>query len=399
MKKLFITLTLACIGLSANAQEIRRSWSGELEAMGQKLPIVMNLINGKCTLDSPAQGATGIPATIDLLTKDSIKIKIESIGASYAARYVDGHLEGTFTQAGMKLPLNMKETSPDGPKRPQTPKGPFPYTTEEVTFQNAKAGATLAGTLTIPKGGAKRVMIMVTGSGPENRDEEVAYHKPFAVIADRLARAGIATLRYDDRGVGQSVGGETKHTTSEDVAEDATAGIEWLRAQKRFKKVGLLGHSEGGLIAFMLAAQKKVDFIVSLAGPAVRGDSIMLYQAHTSGNPFTKNITVENLRNMMKTNTWVTYFMDYDPTENITNTKCPVLALNGSKDCQVPAAMNIPVLRRLLAKNKKAVVKEYEGLNHMFQHCTTGRPDEYYTLEETMSEEVLSDIVTWLKKL
>ena len=399
MKKLFITLTLACIGLSANAQEIRRSWSGELEAMGQKLPIVMNLINGKCTLDSPAQGATGIPATIDLLTKDSIKIKIESIGASYAARYVDGHLEGTFTQAGIKFPLNMKETAPDGPKRPQTPKGPFPYTTEEVTFVNAKAGATLAGTLTVPKGGAKRVMIMVTGSGPENRDEEVAYHKPFAVIADRLARAGIATLRYDDRGVGQSVGGETKHTTSEDVAEDAIAGIEWLRAQKRFKKVGLLGHSEGGLIAFMLAAQKKVDFIVSLAGPAVRGDSIMLYQAHTSGNPFTKNITVENLRNMMKTNTWVSYFMDYDPTDNIANTKCPVLALNGSKDCQVPADMNIPVLRRLLAKNKKAVVKEYEGLNHMFQHCTTGRPDEYYTLEETMSEEVLSDIVTWLKKL
>lgn len=399
MKKLFFTFALACIGLTATAQVIRRSWSGELEAMGQKLPIVMNLINGKCTLDSPAQGATGIPATIDLLTKDSIKIKIESIGASYAARYVDGHLEGTFTQNGIKIPLNMKEISPDGPKRPQTPKGPFPYTTEEVTFVNAKAGATLAGTLTVPKGGAKRVMIMVTGSGPENRDEEVAYHKPFAVIADRLARAGIATLRYDDRGVGQSVGGETKHTTSEDVAEDAIAGIEWLRAQKRFKKVGLLGHSEGGLIAFMLAAQKKVDFVVSLAGPAVRGDSIMLYQARTSGNPFTKNITMEQLRSMVKTNAWLTYFMDYDPTENITNTKCPVLALNGSKDCQVPAAMNIPVLRRLLPKNKKNVIKEYEGLNHMFQHCTTGRPDEYYTLEETMSEEVLSDIVTWLKKL
>lgn len=399
MKKLFFTFALACIGLTATAQVIRRSWSGELETMGQKLPIVMNLVDGKCTLDSPLQGAAGIPATVQLLTKDSIKISVESIGASYAARYVDGQLQGTFTQNGIKIPLNMKEISPTGPNRPQTPKGPFPYTTEEVTFVNAKAGATLAGTLTVPKGGAKRVMIMVTGSGPENRDEEVAYHKPFAVIADRLARAGIATLRYDDRGVGQSVGGETKHTTSEDVAEDAIAGIEWLRAQKRFKKVGLLGHSEGGLIAFMLAAQKKVDFVVSLAGPAVRGDSIMLYQAHTSGNPFTKNINAEQLRNMMKTNTWVSYFMDYDPTDNIANTKCPVLALNGSKDCQVPADMNIPVLRRLLAKNKKAVVKEYEGLNHMFQHCTTGRPDEYYTLEETMSEEVLSDIVTWLKKL
>lgn len=399
MNRLFITLAFVCIGLSANAQEIRRSWSGELETMGQKLPIVMNLVDGKCTLDSPLQGATGIPATVQLLTKDSIKISVESIGASYAARYVDGQLQGTFTQHGIKIPLNMKETSPTGPNRPQTPKGPFPYTTEEVTFVNAKAGATLAGTLTVPKGGAKRVMIMVTGSGPENRDEEVAYHKPFAVIADRLARAGIATLRYDDRGVGNSVGGETKHTTSLDVAEDAIAGIEWLRAQKRFKKVGLLGHSEGGLIAFMLAAQKKVDFIVSLAGPAVRGDSIMLYQAHTSGNPFTKNINAEQLRNMIKTNTWLIYFMDYDPTENITNTKCPVLALNGSKDCQVPADMNIPVLRRLLPKNKKNVIKEYEGLNHMFQHCTTGRPDEYYTLEETISEEVLTDIIAWIKRL
>lgn len=389
---------LACIGLTATAQ-VRRSWSGELNVMGQKLPIVLNMVDGKCTLDSPLQGATGIPATVQLLTKDSIKISVESIGASYAARYVAGQLQGTFTQRGISLPLNMKETSATGPHRPQTPKGPFPYTTEEVTFTNTKAGATLAGTLTIPKGGAKTVLIMVTGSGPENRDEEVAGHKPFAVIADRLARAGIATLRYDDRGVGNSVGGETKHTTSEDVAEDATAGIAWLRAQKRFKKVGLLGHSEGGMVAFMLAAQKQVDFIVSLAGPAVKGDSIMLYQSRTSGNPFTKNITMEQLRSMVKTNAWVTYFMDYDPTENIANTKCPVLALNGSKDCQVPAAMNMPVLRRLLPRNKHHLLKEYAGLNHLFQHCETGRPDEYYKIEETISEEVLSDIVDWIKKL
>ena len=229
MNRLFLTLALACIGLSANAQEIRRSWSGELEAMGQKLPIVLNLVDGKCTLDSPSQGAIGIPATVDLLTKDSIKVSVKSLGATYAARYVDGTLEGTFTQHGMKLPLNMNETSPDGPKRPQTPKGPFPYTTEEVTFTNAKAGATLAGTLTVPKGGAKCVMILVTGRGPENRDEEVYAHKPFAVIADRLARAGIATLRYDDRATGQSVGGDMKNATSADLAEDAAAGIgRWL---------------------------------------------------------------------------------------------------------------------------------------------------------------------------
>ncbi|QVJ81895.1 hypothetical protein SAMN04487826_2619 [Prevotella sp. khp1] len=399
MKKLFFTLVLACIGLTATAQEVRRSWSGNLEAMGQKLPIVLNLVDGKCTLDSPAQGATGIPATVDLLTKDSIKISVKSLGATYVACFVDGQLQGTFAQAGMKLPLNMKEISPDGPNRPQTPKGPFPYTTEEMTFTNTKAGATLAGTLTVPKGGAKCVMIMVTGSGPENRDEEIYAHKPFAVIADRLARAGIATLRYDDRATGQSVGGDMKNATSIDLAEDAAAGIEWLRAQKRFKKVGLLGHSEGGLIAFMLGAQKKVDFIVSLAGPAVKGDSILLYQSRNSGSPLAKGITMEYLRNMMKGNKWVEWFMDYDPTENIAKTKCPVLALNGSKDCQVPAAQNIPVLRRLLPKNKKTKIKEYEGLNHLFQHCNTGSPDEYYSIEETIAEEVLADIVGWVNKL
>ena len=399
MKKLFFTLVLACIGLTATAQEVRRSWSGNLEAMGQKLPIVLNLVDGKCTLDSPAQGATGIPATVDLLTKDSIKISVKSLGATYVACFVDGQLQGTFAQAGMKLPLNMKEISPDGPNRPQTPKGPFPYITEEMTFTNTKAGATLAGTLTVPKGGAKCVMIMVTGSGPENRDEEIYAHKPFAVIADRLARAGIATLRYDDRATGQSVGGDMKNATSIDLAEDAAAGIEWLRAQKRFKKVGLLGHSEGGLIAFMLGAQKKVDFIVSLAGPAVKGDSILLYQSRNSGSPLAKGINMEYLRNMMKGNKWVEWFMDYDPTENIAKTKCPVLALNGTKDCQVPAAQNIPVLRRLLAKNKKTVIKECEGLNHLFQHCDTGRPDEYYNIEETIAEEVLADIVGWVNKL
>ena len=399
MKKLFFTLVLACIGLTATAQEVRRSWSGELNVMGQKLPIVLNLVDGKCTLDSPAQGATGIPATVDLLTKDSIKISVKSLGATYVACFVDGQLQGTFAQAGMKLPLNMKEISPDGPNRPQTPKGPFPYITEEMTFTNTKAGATLAGTLTVPKGGAKCVMIMVTGSGPENRDEEIYAHKPFAVIADRLARAGIATLRYDDRATGQSVGGDMKNATSIDLAEDAAAGIEWLRAQKRFKKVGLLGHSEGGLIAFMLGAQKKVDFIVSLAGPAVKGDSILLYQSRNSGSPLAKGITMEYLRNMMKGNKWVEWFMDYDPTENIAKTKCPVLALNGTKDCQVPAAQNIPVLRRLLAKNKKTIIKECEGLNHLFQHCDTGRPDEYYNIEETIAEEVLADIVGWVNKL
>ena len=372
MKKLFFILILTCMGVAAQAQEIRRSWTGELNAMGQKLPIVLNLNNGKFTLDSPAQGAKDIPATIDLLTKDSLKISIKTLNATYVARSVKGELEGTFTQNGFKLPLNMKETSPDGPNRPQTPKPPFPYDTEDVTFTNDKAGATLAGTLTIPAD-AKCVLLMVTGSGAQNRDEEVFEHKPFAVIAD----------------------------TTKDFAEDAAAGIEWLRTSKRFKKVGILGHSEGGSIAFMLGAQKRVDFIVSLAGPAVKGDSILLAQNKLLGGEAAKDLTIEQLREMpqIKQSPWIQWFIDYDPQGDIAKIKCPVMALNGSKDCQVIASQNLPALRRTLPKNKKNIIKEYEDLNHLFQHCDTGHPDEYFKIEETFSEETIADIIDWVKQL
>ena len=395
----FLVILLVALVLPMSAQNIRGTWGGKLDAGMMKLALVLHVDNDStCRLDSPDQGAKDIAGQVAYISADSILVKMPKLVALYGARLVNGELRGTFVQGLTALPLTLKQGLLVR-HRPQTPQPPFPYQTEEVTFVNEQAGATLAGTLTLPQGGAKTVLLMVTGSGQQNRDEELFGHKPFAVIADYLARHSIATLRYDDRATGQSKGGEIKNATTKDFTADALKGIEWLRKSGRFAKVGVLGHSEGAMIAFMLGAQKKVDFIVSLAGPAVKGDSILLYQSRNSGSPLAKGITMEYLRNMMKGNKWVEWFMDYDPTENIANTKCPVLALNGSKDCQVPADMNIPVLRRLLAKNKKAVVKEYEGLNHMFQHCTTGRPDEYYTLEETMSEEVLSDIVTWLKKL
>jgi pimeloyl-ACP methyl ester carboxylesterase len=246
-------------------------------------------------------------------------------------------------------------------------------------------------------------MIMVTGSGPENRDEEVAYHKPFAVIADRLARAGIATLRYDDRGVGQSVGGETKHTTSLDVAEDATAGIEWLRAQKRFKKVGLLGHSEGGLIAFMLAARQEADFIISLAGPGVKGDTLLAAQANRimqlSGMPASTTVAALRQQQAVQQVPWMKWFIDYDPSDDIRQTHCPVFALNGDNDSQVISAQNLTAIRRLLPPSSMNLVKEYPSLNHLFQHSTTGLPTEYRQIEETISPEVLQDIAQWLKSL
>lgn len=400
MKKIFITLILACIGYAVSGQNISGTWSGELDAGLQKIPLVLHLTDGKCTLDSPQQGAKDITAEIDFISADSLQVSISSLGAAYAARLKDGKLVGTFTQRGFKLPLTLKPGEPAKANRPQTPKAPFPYDTEEVTFTNAKAGATLAGTLTTPKGGAKCVLLMVTGSGAQNRDEEIFEHKPFAVIADRLARAGIATLRYDDRATGKSVGGMDPNVTTLDFAEDAAAGIEWLRAQKRFKKVGLLGHSEGGSIAFMLGAQGKLDFIVSLAGPAVKGDSILLEQNKALVGTAAMNLTIEQLRQMpvIKQSPWIQWFIDYDPQPDIAKIKCPVMALNGNKDLQVIARQSLPALRRTLPKNKRNLIKEYEGLNHLFQHCQTGFPTEYAQIEETISEEVLTDIIDWAKK-
>jgi len=401
MKKRFLTLALACIGITASAQNISGTWNGELVAGIQKIPLVLNLMaDGKCTLDSPQQGAKGIPANVDFLSADSLKVSVISLNASYAAHLENGELKGVFTQNGFKLPLNLKFGEPAKANRHQTPQPPYPYETEEVTFVNEQAGATLAGTLTQPKG-TTTVLLMVTGSGQQNRDEELFGHKPFAVIADRLARQGIATLRYDDRGTGLSKGGEVKNATTKDFADDALAGIEWLRKSGRFEKVGILGHSEGGLIAFMLGAQKKVDFIVLLAGPAVKGDSILLAQNKLLGGDAAKDLTIEKLREMpqIKQSPWIQWFIDYDPQGDIAKIKCPVMALNGSKDCQVFASQSVPALRRTLPPNKQNLIKQYDGLNHLFQHCLTGLPTEYGTIEETFSEEVIRDIITWIKQL
>jgi pimeloyl-ACP methyl ester carboxylesterase len=401
MKQFFFTIALVCIGVTTSAQNISGTWNGELVAGPQKIPLVLNLTDdGKCTLDSPQQGAKGIPANVDFLSADSLKVSVSSLNASYAARLENGELKGTFTQNGFKLPLSLKPGEPAKANRPQNPKPPYPYETEDVTFTNDKAGATLAGTLTIPDE-AKCVLLMVTGSGAQNRDEEVFEHKPFAVIADRLARAGIATLRYDDRATGKSIGGMDANATTKDFAEDAAAGIEWLRTSKRFKKVGILGHSEGGSIAFMLGAQKRVDFIVSLAGPTVKGDSILLAQNKLLGGETAKDLTIDQLRETpaIKQSSWIQWFIDYDPQGDIAKTKCPVMALNGSKDCQVDAHQNLNALRRTLPKNKQNLIKQYDGLNHLFQHCQTGLPTEYGTIEETFSEEVINDIITWVKQL
>ena len=414
MKKSFIIL-FVLVALTGQAQvnsttALLGSWSGKLKVGAMSLTIVLHLDqvdgNVKVSLDSPDQGAKGIPASKEYLSDDSVAVKIVSLGATYRARLKDGKLDGTFSQSGMSFPLEMSKGIAEV-KRPQMPKAPYPYETEEVTFRNEADGATLSGTLTWPVGynkNQKPVMVLfVSGSGQQNRDEEVMNHKPFLVIADYLARQGIATLRYDDRATGKSVGGDVKNATTADFSRDALAGIDFLCSKKAFSKVGILGHSEGGSIAFMLGSQKKVDFIVSLAGPTVKGDTLLATQSNRilslSGQPAT--MTVEKYRQTVATmnQPWLNWFNDYDPTNDIRQIRCPIFALNGDRDCQVISTLCLPALRRLLQPSKKHLIKEYPSLNHLFQHCTTGLPDEYSQIEETISPEVLQDIAQWINSL
>lgn len=415
MKKCIITTLLALVALTGLAQvntttALLGSWSGKLKAGAASLTIVLHLEQAdgfvKVSLDSPDQGAKGISGYKEYLSDDSVAIKIESLGITYRARLKEGKLDGTFSQRGFSFPLMMTKGVPVV-KRPQTPKPSYSYETEEVTFTNEADSAMLAGTLTYPMGYDKKqkpmVVLFVSGSGQQNRDEELMDHKPFLVIADYLARQGIATLRYDDRATGKSEGGEVKNATSEDFSRDAAAGIDFLRNKKAFSKVGILGHSEGGTIAFMLSVQKKVDFIVSLAGPTVKGDTLLAAQSNRilslSGQPAT--MTVEKYRQTVAPmkNHWIDWFNDYDPTDNIRKTRCPVFALNGDRDCQVISTLCLPALKQLLPPSKKHLIKEYPSLNHLFQHCTTGLPEEYSQIEETISSEVLQDIATWIKTL
>ncbi len=413
MKRLEGLMMLGVLALAATqsfGQQISGPWTGQLDLGAQKLTIVLHFdkdASGKdvCTMDSPDQSAKGIPATLNFISADSVNIAVPSIGMTYAGKLSEGELKGSFSQMGMNLPLDMKPGEVKH-NRPQHPVEPYPYQTKEIAFQNEAANAWFAGTLVYPEGykeGDKvPVLIMVTGSGAENRDEEVFDHKPFLVIADYLARHGVASLRFDDRGVGKSTG-SMEGATTKDFAEDALAGIEMLRGLKQFSKVGVLGHSEGGSVAFMLGAKQKVDFIISMAGVGAKGDTALTAQANRTyelmGVPMQVNVAQYRAQVAQLNSPWLNYFLDYDPIPDIQGTRCPVLAINGDKDVQVVSSLNLKGIEMALPKNKKNLVKEYPGLNHLFQHCTTGLPTEYAGIEETISEEVLGDIATWINGL
>lgn len=444
-------LVLMCLRLDAS---IIGTWHGNLSVRGIDLAVVLHFTESGdslpvCTMDSPDQGAKDIPALVNFLSEDSVKISVPKLMLSYAGHYSADSIAGIFQQGLVRMPLIMRPGDAVV-NRPQTPVPPFAYTTEEVTFSNVADSATLCGTLMLPAEGTalpgNPVVIMVTGSGQQNRDEELLRHKPFLVIADYLARHGIATLRYDDRGAGESTG-DFANATSANFRDDARAGIELLRSDGRFGRVGVLGHSEGGLIAYMLAASGDGDFAVSLAGPPMRGDSLLLYQnmelirataddsiaaaycsalgdafAYVNSSdgpvsmqeakaeverilsekrlelPATLSTNLASVIVSTSQNPWLRYFISYDPAEDITNINVPVFAVVGSLDRQVPAEPTYHALHGRLS-SQGSVIKVYPGLNHMFQHATTGMPDEYGRIEETFSEEVLGDIVNFITSI
>lgn len=446
-------MLLLCASVCAShAQKLEGSWTGKLSVQGVQLTLVFHVEKDKSngfivTMDSPDQSVKGVPATVNSLTADSVDIAISSIGARYLGKQQGDHIQGTFTQFGRSFPL-MLNRGVEELKRSQTPHAPYPYPTEEVTFQNAKANAVFSGTLIYPVGYEQMnkqkvpVVLMVTGSGQENRNEEIFDHQPFLVLADYLARHGIASLRYDDRGFAKSTG-DASQSTMKDNAEDARCGFNYLKSLKKFGKIGVMGHSEGGSIGMMLAAEGLTDFIVSLAGMAERGDSLMLRQVYQAmeargGASFAHDYckvlgAIYAYRNAKKdishpeavldsllkqTNVslpalsrqsflpvitmqtpWVLDFIATDMACYLPKIKCPVMAVNGSKDVQVDAHDNLSALRKGLKPNKKNLIKEYEGLNHLFQHCTTGQTTEYRLIEETFAPEVMQNIVDWIKAL
>ena len=407
------------------------AWTGKLKVSGVELALIFNIGDDSATLDVPDQGAKEIPVEVSRDAVGGITLNVPAINASFKGLWAGKVIAGTFTQHGMSFPMTLTPGAPVV-RRPQTPVGPFPYATEEVSFTNGDA--VLKGTLTLPDNYDRKtpVLIMVTGSGLQNRDEEMFSHKPFAVIADAFARAEIATLRYDDRGFGESTG-DVVLCTTEDLKNDALAGVKLLR--DRFERVGVIGHSEGGTIALMLAGERQVDFAVSLAGMIVSGAETLLAQnrrafesaglpeseveafARLLSDTFTAIRTraplpsADNydITDALRKNyaaalpsfrtPYMEFFLGLDLSASLSGITCPVMALNGTKDTQVQCDRNITALEAGLPSNSRSVIRAEDGLNHLFQHCVTGEVSEYKNIEETFSPEVLSEMIAWIKTL
>lgn len=437
---------------AAAPSDIDGSWMGSLDTGAIKLRVVFHIANTEdgltATMDSPDQGMKGLPTTSVTRKAEDLKIEAKQIAGVFEGKISKdlNSIDGTWTQATSSFPLSLKRVKNQSElerRRPQNPVKPYPYREEEVRYENKEQNVTLAGTLTIPQGtGPFRAVLLITGSGPQDRDESLLGHKPFLVLSDYLTRRKIAVLRADDRGVGNSTG-KFSGATSADFATDVGAGVAFLKTRHEINphEIGLIGHSEGGMIAAMVASRNPdVAFIVMLAGPGIPGDEILVLQARLLSKSaglsdqqaqkdaeqereilaFVKNnkddaALEKDLREKLSgqvpetqigmqvkeiNSPWFRYFISYDPATALEKVKCPVLALDGEKDMQVPPAQNVPAIRGALQKagNQHFEVDEMPGLNHLFQTATTGAPSEYAEIEETMSPVVLEKVATWILK-
>ena len=367
-------------------------------------------------MDSPTQGAFGIPTSKTTFVNRKIEIVASNLAIFYQGNLKDDSIKGVFNQNGMPFPLTLVRTENKIQMRPQEPQEPYPYNVEEVVFKNQKESIDLAGTLTIPQEKKRSpAVILIAGSGPNDRDETIFGHKPFWVLADYLSRHGIAVLRYDKRGIGKS-GGEYFTATTQGFAEDAEAALNYLKTRKEIdpSKIGLIGHSEGGIIAPMIAAKNKgVSFIVLMAGLGVSGVDLSLAQNQfafnkTSLSKEDKEHLNEMLNDIYKSvlswtdyvgTPWFRQFLKTNPSDYLQKVSIPVLAINGENDTQVEYKTNLGLIEAALKKgnNQHYTIKTYPRLNHLFQESTTGEIDEYGNIEQTISPQVLQDITNWIE--
>ena len=445
-------------------EELVGSWEGKLTLPGIELRLWLKVEKDSlnqivATVDSPDQGAKDIKVSHLAFHNNTVTFELAEVNASYMGLINDSltRVKGHWTQGvtSLRLDLIRLDKTPEV-LRPQEPQTPYPYLVEDVIFENKSKGIKLSGTLTRP-GGETNVpaVVLVSGSGPQNRDSEIFGHKPFHVIADHLSRHGIAVLRYDDRGTGESEGNFSAATTR-DLASDANAALQFLKNHKGINSTmtGIIGHSEGGMIAPMVAAKsKEVAFIIMLAGPGSSGEEVLYQQlaliSQVNGvsekeikeslQSFEKIYAiaksdisykdgVKKLKRYFKRHTrwmttkkkavkglsdtqtnamiqqvmsdWFRQFLTLNPGDYLPDVKCPVLSIIGEKDLQVPPEPNLKLIERYLKEggNEQAMIHELKGLNHLLQHCETGSLSEYGQIEETIAPEVLELMLTFIRR-
>ncbi|CAN5457047.1 alpha/beta fold hydrolase [soil metagenome] len=461
MKKITFVIVIVLMAGNLFGQNVTGQWNGVLDVMGTQVRLVFHIEqteNGySATFDSPDQGTEGIPFSSVEFQGSEVTLTALNIGAMYQGILAADSITGTWNQGGQSFPLNLSryEVVRIERNRPQEPKKPYPYREEEVFFENRKDGIMLAGTLTYPDSdGVFPAVILISGSGPQNRDQKIFGHRSFLVLADHLTRHGFVVLRYDDRGTEQSTGDHSL-ATSADFATDVLVAVDFLKTRSEIDSdhIGLIGHSEGGVIAPLAANQSDdIAHIVLLAGTGIPGKEISLLQTKSllTDLPFevedeesfiqfnerwleiaasdqmipekrdaltqhfrdvesvlyamlpegmdTENYIAQQVR--MSLSPWMQYFYNHNPSDELGKITIPVLSLNGSKDVQVDAKVNQLAIKRALEKagNRHFRILELEGLNHMFQESESGQMNEYAAIEQTFSPMALDEITRWLKE-